>query len=152
MTGRYLITKELPSIPFAHRQWKHAGHCRFIHGHNWTFSFQLEVDNAGCLNDCGFVVDFADFKALREYINTVLDHSFVVLRDDPFLTQFSELHNKGVIKMVVLDGASAEQMAEWFANNLRSFLYSAGHTPLSVRVRSVTCREDEKNTATFYPT
>lgn len=100
-------SKTYLGVPFAHRQPKHEGHCRLIHGHNWGFKFTF-----GCSSrdDKGFVVDFGGLKFLREWLDG-LDHAFVVNEDDPELERFSELATLGLCRVVVVKDSSREGMA-----------------------------------------
>lgn len=75
-------TKLYRDIPFAHRQPKHKGHCRFIHGHNWSFEFEF---GANKLDECGFVIDFGGLQFIKDYLATLFDHALVLNADDPLL-------------------------------------------------------------------
>lgn len=48
------------------------GKCQRLHGHSWTVEFSYEGD----LNEVGMVLDFAEFKVMKEWIDQHLDHRF----------------------------------------------------------------------------
>lgn len=48
------------------------GHpCGRVHGHNFVVRVVLEAEK---LNEVGFVLDYRDMSALKEYVDGVLDH------------------------------------------------------------------------------
>ena len=104
----YTISKEfafeashqLAGLPPDHK-------CSRLHGHSYRAVFVLE---APALNEVGFVRDYADLDAVREYIKGALDHRHLndVLEGNPtaerlaehlygrFVHQFPELVEVGV--------------------------------------------------------
>jgi len=145
----FTCQKTYSDIPFAHRQHKHDGHCRQIHGHNWSFTFKF-----GCqrLDECGFVVEFGKLKPLRDWISENLDHACVFNQDDPMLDQFTGMMDqlgRNVFKAYVVDQCSSEGLAK--------HLYHVGDpmirglTDGRAHLLSVTVIEDSRNRATFAP-
>ena len=64
-----------------HTLYAHPGTCSNLHGHNYVVFVTV---CAPTLDDNGMVVDFADLKAAAGgFIDTNLDHRFIVHRDDP---------------------------------------------------------------------
>ncbi|MEY4801255.1 MAG: hypothetical protein RLZZ213_1702 [Cyanobacteriota bacterium] len=61
-TPAYSCSKTFSGYPCCHRQWRHQGHCRFVHGYSRSFSFWFRATE---LDDCGFVVDFSSLKQLE---------------------------------------------------------------------------------------
>jgi 6-pyruvoyltetrahydropterin/6-carboxytetrahydropterin synthase len=55
----------------AHRLPRHKGKCRDIHGHHW----EIELACSGPVNkETGMVVDFGEFKSLRDWVDEKFDH------------------------------------------------------------------------------
>lgn len=146
----YTCKKTYSDIPFAHRQHLHDGHCAFIHGHNWSFTFTF-----GCheLDECGFVVDFGKLKPLREWIDDNLDHACVFNAGDPMLEtfqSFNDQHNGTVFKVYVVDCCSSEGLAKHLFEKINSIL--AEMTAGRAYLIAVEVIEDQKNSATYQPT
>ena len=59
----YTSTKTYRNLPCAHRQWKHDGHCAYVHGYSREYTFYFE---ARSLDQHGWVVGFGDLKELEE--------------------------------------------------------------------------------------
>ncbi len=76
----FTCSKTYHDIPFAHRQHRHAGHCAFVHGHNWSFRFTFGAEEP---DENGFVVDFGRVKFIRDWLAQHFDHACVFNRDDP---------------------------------------------------------------------
>ena len=106
-------SKTYSEIPFAHRQWRHSGHCSFIHGHNWTIEVVFECNS---LDSNGFVVDFGDLKFIQVWIARHLDHACLLSQDDPELDRFKELEGLGLFKLTLLENASCEGIAKFLFN------------------------------------
>lgn len=71
----YQIRKKFGPYPAAHKQHLHKGHCRLVHGHNWTFEIKLQ---STAVDQNGFVYDFGEFKALKATFEQVFDHTFLI--------------------------------------------------------------------------
>lgn len=138
-------TKRYTDIPFTHRQPFHDGHCRHLHGHNWTFVFKL-----GCRKlevDTGFVIDFSKLKWLKHWIAEHFDHAFVMQPDDPEITRWETLQEADLIKLIVIPSCSSEGIAQ----------YLFGHVDRAIRERTmgrvylvaVEVLEDSKNSAVY---
>jgi 6-pyruvoyltetrahydropterin/6-carboxytetrahydropterin synthase len=140
------ITKLWPEIPFAHRQPSHKGHCRFIHGHNWSFAITFA---ASVMDDNNFVIDFGSLKFVRDWLEGTFDHACVLPDSDPLRSSIVK-HNEvsgGLFKLVFVPDASSEGLAKYvheFVNN-RVKQVTNGR----VWVQSVTVHEDSRNSATY---
>lgn len=139
---RTTITKEYKDIPIAHRQANHSGHCRWIHGHNWSFEF---VFSAPIRDACGFIVDFGQLSFLKDVVNA-FDHALMLSAHDPELRTFLELEKRDLCELIVLEDVSCEGFAEWLIKYINSNL------PDDLANRHVRCDqvrvwEDNKNTA-----
>lgn len=53
--------------------------CRHLHGHNGIIKVYL---GAGCLNKQQMVLDFNDLNFFKEFVNKVLDHKFIIDKND----------------------------------------------------------------------
>lgn len=141
-SGTFRVTKVFNNLPAAHRQWRHPGHCQYIHGHDWTFIISLK----GTLVE-GMVVDFGDFKPLREQLHHMFDHTMLVCEDDPCMDQFvNGIQN--MVNLRVLKSVSAEGLAALVYTMTEEWLVQYGYSD-RVQVASVICKEDEKNSAEF---
>ena len=72
-------SKTFGPVPIAHRQHRHPGRCRLVHGHGWTIrvTFGAAEPDAN-----GFVVDFGSLGGLADWIDDRLDHGILLSRDD----------------------------------------------------------------------
>ncbi|MFC1753896.1 6-carboxytetrahydropterin synthase QueD [Thermoproteota archaeon] len=92
-----LLTKEF-TFDSAHKLSWHTGKCKDMHGH----SYKLQVTVSGELDENGIVIDFGDMKKIvSEKVLVFLDHKN--LND-------------------VLDNPTAENIAVWIWNKLKSEL------------------------------
>jgi len=132
-------------IPFAHRAPLHAGHCRFIHGHNWTIEAQFIALGT---DENGFVMDFGKLKSFKSFLETEFDHALVIAENDPLLPmlkEFSTAH--GIQNIKVVPDCSCEGLAQFFFKALTAVV--TAETSGRVAVKSVLLREDLKNSATY---
>ena len=73
-TPAYSCSKTFSSYPCTHRQWRHNGRCRFVHGYSRSFSFWFRARE---LDGCGFVVDFSSLRELEARLAAQFDHTFL---------------------------------------------------------------------------
>jgi len=59
---KFSCSKSYDDFPCSHRQWRHEGHCRFVHGYSRSFTFWFTAKK---LDLNGFVVDFSSLKPLE---------------------------------------------------------------------------------------
>jgi 6-pyruvoyltetrahydropterin/6-carboxytetrahydropterin synthase len=137
--------KSYRDIPFAHRQHRHAGHCAFIHGHNWTITLTFACHET---DTCGFVVDFGMLKYLRDWVNEHLDHACVFNEDDPekdvLLAKYDHL-----FKSYVLPSCSSEGLAQHIYEIFNPMVQTK--TKDRAWITQVEVEEDSKNSATYCP-
>jgi 6-pyruvoyltetrahydropterin/6-carboxytetrahydropterin synthase len=141
----YSSTKTFRNLPCAHRQWKNEGHCAFVHGYSREFIIHFAASE---LDKHGWVVDFGGLKELREFLVHWFDHTLLLAEDDPLLSEFKELENKGACDLRILESASIEYSAKFvyeFANELirkktknRAWCYR------------VEVKENDKNSAIYH--
>ena len=65
MSERYTSTKTYRNLPCAHRQWRHDGHCAYIHGYSREYTFHFDAKS---MDKHGWVVGFGDLKELEKYL------------------------------------------------------------------------------------
>jgi 6-pyruvoyltetrahydropterin/6-carboxytetrahydropterin synthase len=104
----YTCCKSFDGFPCTHRQWRHGGHCRFVHGYSRGFTVWFAAHH---LDDCGFVVDFSSLQPLREQLAAQFDHTFLASADDPLLPRWRELHDLGGLDLRVMDNVGMEASA-----------------------------------------
>ncbi len=138
------ITKLFANIPFGHRQFSHDGHCKFVHGHDWSFAVTF-----GCihLDKDGFIIDFGKMQFIKEYIARYLDHALLISEKDPELEVFKALDRSKLAKLTIVPDCSAEGLAvhlqhEW---NLLTIKATEGRA----FIKGVQVFEDSKNSATY---
>ncbi len=140
----YTCSKHFAGYPCCHRQWRHSGHCRFVHGYSRSFTFWFAAKQLDCY---GFVVDFSSLRPLEQQLREQFDHTFLANSDDPLLPQWQELHYQGAIDLRVMKNVGMESSAElvWQWANALLFDRDAGRT-CCWRVEA---RENEANAACF---
>lgn len=143
-------SKTYTDIPFAHRQHRHEGHCRLIHGHNWSFEFTF---GATKLDANGFVIDFGSLKWIKDML-APFDHALVLNNDDPLLGYIrdtligcAENDFTRLAQIVVVDNCGAEGLAKHFFDEVGKVLLE--FTQGRVRMVSVVVYEDGKNSAKY---
>jgi 6-pyruvoyltetrahydropterin/6-carboxytetrahydropterin synthase len=141
----FTCSKIYSDIPFAHRQHRHPGHCAFIHGHNWAFTFTF-----GCrqLDENGFVVDFGALKYIRRWFEENLDHACVFNRDDPDRETLTAAV-PGAYKTYIVENCSAEGLAKHLFEVADTLVRT--ETLGRAFVLNVRVDEDSRNSATFAP-
>jgi len=77
-----------------HRLMFHEGKCNNLHGH----SYKAKIELTGTLDKNGMVLDFFIIDSIMEKILSVLDHSFIVYKEDKKLLHLlTELEFKHLI-------------------------------------------------------
>lgn len=142
------ITKKFGPYPAAHRQPHHEGHCQYIHGHDFFFDI---VFSASTLDKCGFVYDFGQMRTVKDLLSKHFDHTLLLQTDDPLIPVLKTVNTQlKIAEIVVMPSVSAEGMAKFVFHLVDSEVRHATHQ--RVKVRQVTCHEDEKNSATYTET
>lgn len=130
--------------PASHRQPSHDGHCRWLHGHNYDFEFAFAAHHR---DENGFIVDFGKLAFIKEFLTEWFDHTFLVTENDPKINLFRQMESDGLCDMRVLEGTSAEAMAEFVFLQVGALVIKA--TTGRVWVTSVRVWEDSKNFAVY---
>jgi 6-pyruvoyltetrahydropterin/6-carboxytetrahydropterin synthase len=136
--------KTYQDIPFAHRQHRHDGHCAYIHGHNWGFTFTFACRE---LDECGFVVDFGKLGYIRDWLKENLDHACVFSEEDPLREQIVAAA-PGAFKVYLAPATSSEGLAKHLHDVLNAMVLE--HTRGRAWIASLEVIEDSKNTATYH--
>jgi 6-pyruvoyltetrahydropterin/6-carboxytetrahydropterin synthase len=126
----------------AHRQHTHKGHCRFIHGENWTFDITFACRE---LDENGFVIDFGGLGLLREKLYYFFDHTLLLAASDPLVKD---------LNFIIFDYAQVRTLESVSAEGLAEFVFTLAEgiraeTHERVWPLKVMCYEDEKNSATY---
>lgn len=141
---RYRSTKRFWNLPCAHRQHKHTGHCRFVHGYSREFKFWFEASE---LDENNFVVDFAGLEELKVWLMDWFDHTVLVNQDDPELDTFKDLDQRGILQLRVLPSVSLEATAKFvFEYTDKMIRHNSGGR---CWVAKVMVAENDKNSAEY---
>ena len=146
-------TKLFDGFSCCFRQWKaETTHCKYLHGYG--VSFRVTFD--GRLDHRNWVWDFGGMKRAKTKINGMspkqwmdwmFDHTVIVAKDDPELSMFEDMDEKGIIQLRVVEATGAEKFAEFIYNKLSKFVYE--ETEDRVIIRQVEFMEHGKNTAIY---
>ena len=110
---RYVSTKIIPMGSTAFRQWRADSHCNLIHG--YALQFELTFGSES-LDERNWVVDFGGLKPLKHWLEENFDHTLAVDVKDPELLNLTELGDKGLAKVVEMNGVGCEKFAEHVYN------------------------------------
>jgi len=105
----YTCSKHFDGYPCCHRQWRHIGHCHFVHGYSRSFTFWFAATH---LDKHGFVVDFSSLRPLEEKLQSHFDHTFLVNSDDPLLPEWRRLHELDALDLRVMDNVGMESTSK----------------------------------------
>ena len=108
-SSQFSCSKSYEDFPCSHRQWRHDGHCRFVHGYSRTFTFWFAAKE---LDKNGFVVDFSGLKPLEKRLKEQFDHTFLVNSDDPLLNYWRKLHDLDALDLKIMDNVGMEYSSE----------------------------------------
>ncbi|WP_269622596.1 6-carboxytetrahydropterin synthase [Prochlorococcus marinus] len=108
ITG-FTCSKHFEGYPCCHRQWKHPGHCSFVHGYSRSFTFWFRSNR---LDEFGFVVDFSSLHSLERKLKEYFDHTFLVNEDDPLLTKWQQLHSEKALDLRIMKNVGMESTAQ----------------------------------------
>lgn len=96
----FYSTKRIGPISTGHRQWKHNGHCAWIHGYGRIVQLTF-----GCheLDDKTWAVDFGGLKPVKQFIEDAWDHRLLLASNDPYLEQIKALEEFNIVNVNVMD-------------------------------------------------
>lgn len=151
----YQSTKILDGYSTCFRQWKANSHCNYLHGYALKFKLTFEsntLDDRNWVQDFGFAstvkrrLPYASVGVtLKEKMNDLFDHTTVVAKDDPDFDIFTLLHDKKVINLRVIDNVGCEAFAKHVFEYTELYIENS-----NVKLVSVECIENEKNSAIFF--
>jgi 6-pyruvoyltetrahydropterin/6-carboxytetrahydropterin synthase len=105
---KFTSSKLFDGFSTVFRQWKAEGtHCKFLHGYAVSF----KVDFEGDLDERNWVWDFGGMKRAngnidgmnpKQWFDYLLDHTTIVAEDDPYLEQFKQMADDGIIQLRIL--------------------------------------------------
>lgn len=143
--SNFQSTKIFRGYPCSHRQWRHPGHCAWVHGYSRSFHYVFECQE---LDECGFVVDYGGLKDLKAYLDDTFDHTLLLNKDDPLLENFKQLEVLGACKIRVLPhGVGMEGTARHLCEYTDKLLREK--TDGRCWVLSVESRENDKNSSIY---
>lgn len=143
----YFSTKRFGPISTGHRQWRHNGHCAFVHGYGRIVEIVFGAEE---LDARGWVVDFGDLRDVKKWLEEEWDHRVLLAYDDPLLEEFKALDEKGGIDINILPpeyGPGIEQSCKYVFDNVDEIINEKTHE--RCWVESVRIWEHENNSA-FY--
>ena len=118
---KFSCSKSYEDFPCSHRQWRHEGHCRFVHGYSRSFTFWFTAKK---LDLNGFVVDFSNLKPLENRLKEQFDHTFLINKDDPLLNYWEKLHDLDALDLRIMDNVGMEFTSELIWISLKKQLFS----------------------------
>ena len=136
----YSVKKKF-QVEYAHRliHLKEGHKCRNLHGHSGVITVECFSEK---LQDNGFVIDFSDFKKVKEYLDDKFDHAVIIDIKDTELQEICS--NLGTRHTVIqADSSSSEVLAmliHGFVNNAYFKMFSK---------ITVTWSETQNNFATY---
>ena len=102
---KFSCSKSYEDFPCSHRQWRHKGHCRFVHGYSRSFTFWFTAKK---LDLNGFVVDFSSLKPLEIKLKQQFDHTFLINKDDPLMNYWEKLYDLDALDLRIMDNVGME--------------------------------------------
>lgn len=72
--------------------------CRHLHGHEGKMQVYLTADK---LDNTGMVTDFRHLEWLKKWINSYIDHQFILDKNDPLYSQL--IGNRDLIPVLIPD-------------------------------------------------
>ena len=131
-----------------HRVPNHKSKCRNPHGHR----YKLELTVGGDINQItgdsseGMVIDFGDIKKLMmEFVHDVLDHGFMIYKEDQILIDFFMLNEKENFKYTIVPFIpTVENVSAWCFKALFSCL------PKHVKIYKVRVYETPNSWADYH--
>lgn len=138
----YRIEKKF-SFPMGHRLSKHEGHCKYIHGHNFTVKVGLKSLS---LNKDDMIIDFSKFKSVVKNVLSDFDHALALNTTD-----FDSISSQKCKLIYFEADPTAEMMAKVLFDRINASMWD-----LRARARNddlqldyVTVYENEDSKATY---
>ena len=141
---RFTCSKHFEGYPCCHRQWRHPGHCHFVHGYSRSFTVWFACQE---LDENGFVVDFSSLSPFERKLMDFFDHTFLVNFDDPLLETWEKLHSEGALDLRIMRNVGMESTAELVWGWANEFLLKRDN--LRTCCWKVEARENNSNSGCF---
>lgn len=141
----YESSKLITGFSTTFRQWKAYSHCSKLHGYALQFKFVFQSESLDVTNWC---YDFGNTKWIKDWLADLFDHTTVIAEDDPAIQKFMDLEELGVLKLQILPAVGCEKFAEHIFKQIATIIEIS--TEKRVSLHSVTCIENENNSATFF--
>jgi 6-pyruvoyltetrahydropterin/6-carboxytetrahydropterin synthase len=127
------------------RQWRAAeSHCRLVHGYALAFKFIFATHE---LDERNWCMDFGGLKVIRTWLHELFDHTMIVAEDDPHLSDFQALADKGLVSVRVMPSVGCEATAQYVFDFVAAFV--SQQTRSRVWLESVEVREHGGNSAIY---
>ncbi len=150
---KFQSTKLFDGYSTCFRQWKADNtHCKFLHGYAVSFRVWFEGD----LDERNWVFDFGGMKRAKhkiagmtpkDFFTHLLDHTTIIAEDDPYLEEFKQMDEDGIIQLRVLPATGCERFAEFLYGTINGFLKK--ETDGRVKATKVEVYEHERNSASY---
>ena len=95
----FTSSKRFGPITTGHRQWRHDGHCSYIHGYGRIVEITFQSEE---LDHRGWVMDFGALKEVKDWLEEEWDHRVLIASDDPLIPQLQDLEILGGINLNIL--------------------------------------------------
>jgi len=141
---KYISTKVIELGSCCFRQPNASSHCRYLHGYRLTAKVWFKCHG---LDENNWVVDFGGLKELKHLFQNHFDHTTIIAKNDPFVSVFLELCEKGVCNLRIMEGVGIEKFAEWCYNTANAYIRQI--TNERCWVEKVEVWEHEKNSAMY---
>lgn len=151
--SRFSSQKLFDGYSTCFRQWRAGGtHCKYIHGYGVSFKiwFEGELDHRNWVFDFGGLkrsVNLIEGMKPDDYFKWLLDHTYIVAKDDPELELFKSLNAKGIIVLRILENVGCEQFAKHIYDVINDYLIL--ETQGRVKATKVEFYENNKNSASY---
>ena len=93
-------------------------------------------------------MDFGGLKPIKQWLEYYFDHTLLINEDDPEIEFFREMDKRELCQLRVLPNIGMEGSAKFIYDYVNKWLHD--NTQGRVYLHSVQCRENEKNSATYY--
>lgn len=111
-----------------HRLPEHFGKCKNIHGHSYKMIVELE----GSLDEMGMIMDYFDLKKMVNPIIDVLDHAFMVYKEDREIIDFLKSVKS---KMMIVDFQSTvENICKYILTQIQKQKMPSNVNKVKVRI------------------
>ena len=83
----------------------------------------------------------SNLYTIKGFFDYLFDHTTIIAKDDPNLSEFISLNEKKLIQLRILEYVGCEKFSEFIFEKLK---------PILPNLYSVECRENDKNTAIYF--